>query len=48
MSYVPIVNQTTRDASPRARELARQLEQVIQDSRRSCPDTKPADVAARR
>lgn len=44
MSYVPIVDQTTRDASPRARELARQLEQVIQDFQRGYPDTKPADV----
>lgn len=44
MSYVPIVTQSTRDASPRARELARQLEQVIQDFQRSYPDTKPADV----
>ena len=44
MSYVPIVQQQTRDASPRARELARQLEQVIQDFQRSYPDTKPADI----
>lgn len=42
--YVPIVTQTTREASPRARELARQVEQVVQDFQRSYPDTRPADV----
>ena len=44
MSYVPIVTPTAREASPRARELARQVEQVVQDFQRSYPDTKPADV----
>lgn len=44
MSYVPTGPASARDASPRARELARQLEQVIDDFQRSYPDTKPADV----
>jgi hypothetical protein len=44
MSYIPMIVQQSPPPSPRARELARQLNQVIQDFQRSYPDTKPADV----
>jgi hypothetical protein len=47
MLYVPIVTPPTSSqapASPRARELASQIEKLIQDFQRSYPDTKPADI----
>ena len=45
MSYVPIVPPTDRTRlSPRARELAAQIEKAIQDFQRSYPDTPASDV----
>ena len=45
MSYIPIVPLSDRTkVSPRARELATQIEKVVQDFRRSYPDTRPGDV----
>jgi len=45
MSYVPIMSPSDRtQVSPRARELATQIEKVVQDFQRSYPDTRPADV----
>jgi len=45
MSYVPIMSASDRtQVSPRARELATQIEKVVQDFQRSYPDTRPGDV----
>jgi ElaB/YqjD/DUF883 family membrane-anchored ribosome-binding protein len=44
MTYVPSVRSSSSPPSPRARELAAQLERVIRDFQSSYPDTKPADV----
>ena len=45
MSYVPIVPRSDRTRiSPRARELAAQIEKLVQDFQRSYPDTRPTDV----
>jgi len=45
MSYIPIVPLSDRTkVSPRARELATQIEKVVQDFQRSYPDTRPEDV----
>ena len=48
MSYVPIMSPSDRtQMSPRARELATQIEKVVQDFQRSYPDTRPGDVEIR-
>ncbi|MDP2469823.1 MAG: hypothetical protein Q8W45_00440 [Candidatus Palauibacterales bacterium] len=45
MAYVPIVPPSARTRmSPRARELATQIEKAIQDFQRSYPDTPQRDV----
>jgi hypothetical protein len=45
MSYVPIVPRSDRTRiSPRARELAAQIDKLVQDFQRSYPDTRPTDV----
>ena len=45
MSYVPIVPPTDRTRlSPRARELATQIEKAIQEFQRNYPDTPSSDV----
>jgi len=44
MVYVPSVHSSSNPPSPRARELATQLERVIRDFQSSYPDTRPADV----
>lgn len=45
MSYVPYVPPTDKmKLSPRARELATQIEKVISDFHRNYPDTPPGDV----
>jgi hypothetical protein len=45
MSYIPIVSPSDRtQVSPRARELATQIEKVVQDFQRNYPDTRPGDV----
>jgi len=45
MSYVPMVPPSARTRmSPRARELATQIEKAIQDFQRSYPDTPQRDV----
>ena len=45
MSYVPIMSPSDRtQVSPRARELATQIEKVVLDFQRSYPDTRPGDV----
>lgn len=45
MSYLPYLSAGDKTRlSPRARELATQIEKVIQDFQRSYPDTPPGDV----
>ena len=45
MSYLPYLAAAEKTKlSPRARELATQIEKVIQDFQRSYPDTPPGDV----
>jgi len=45
MSYLPYLAASEKPKlSPRARELATQIEKVIQDFQRSYPDTPPGDV----
>ena len=45
MSYLPYLAAAEKTKlSPRARELATQIEKVIQDFERSYPDTPPGDV----
>jgi ElaB/YqjD/DUF883 family membrane-anchored ribosome-binding protein len=46
MAYIPTVNSPTSPPSPRARELASQIERAINDFQRSYPDTKPSDIRA--
>ncbi len=45
MSYLPYLPASEQSKlSPRARELATQIEKVVQDFQRSYPDTRPGDV----
>ncbi len=45
MSYMPYLPATEKTKlSPRARELASQIEKVVLDFQRSYPDTSPGDV----
>lgn len=46
MAYIPTVSSPSSPPSPRARELASQIERAINDFQRSYPDTKPSDIRA--